>query len=247
MSFTAVLRSEWTKFRSVRSSVLALASAFVATAGVSVLVCALQRDSDDPAFEPLFASFFGISFGQIAAVCFGALMVAGEYGRGAIGVSLTAVPRRGLLYGAKLALVTGLVLAAGLFAGVCAFFAGQGVLGDRGVGPGAAGAPRAVFGCGLHLALLAALSAGAAAVLRSTVGTIGLLVPAVCFLSPVLGGDSGSAVGGMAQFLPDRAGQQILHAAPEGLLGAWTGLGVTALWAAAAAGAGWWAMCRRDA
>ncbi|MBT2385265.1 hypothetical protein [Streptomyces sp. ISL-11] len=124
---------------------------------------------------------------------------------------------------------------------------GQGALGDRGLGLGAPGALRAVAGCGLHLALLTALSAGTAAVLRGTVGTIGLLVPLVCFLSPVLGGNPGSAVGRFAQFLPDRAGQQILHAAPEGALGAWPGLGVTALWAGCAVAAGWWALRRRDA
>jgi ABC-2 type transport system permease protein len=88
------------------------------------------------------------------------------------------------------------------------------------------------------------LATGTAAVLRSPVATLGLLVPVVCLLSPILGPD---AAGRAGQFLPDRAGQQVLHAAPEGVLGPWPGLLVTAGWAAIAVGAGWWALRRRDA
>jgi hypothetical protein len=51
----------------------------------------------------------------------------------------------------------------------------------------------------------------------------------------------------VADFLPDHAGQQVLRQDPVGTLGPWTGLAVTAGWAAAALLAGWWALRRRDA
>ncbi len=62
-------------------------------------------------------------------------------------------------------------------------------------------------------------------------------------MSFVIGGVSEGA----AAWLPDRAGQQILFQEPPGALGAWTGLGVSALWAGAALLAGWWSLRRRDA
>ncbi|MBB4893325.1 ABC-type transport system involved in multi-copper enzyme maturation permease subunit [Streptomyces olivoverticillatus] len=80
---------------------------------------------------------------------------------------------------------------------------------------------------------------------RSQVGALSLLTPVVFLISPVLG--SISAIADVTAFLPDRAGQQILHPAPEGVLGAWDGMGVMALWTALAVGAGWWVLRRRDA
>ncbi len=57
----------------------------------------------------------------------------------------------------------------------------------------------------------------------------------------------GGVAEGVAAYLPDRAGQQVLFQTPAGDVGPWTGLAVTALWAAAALLAGWRAVHRRDA
>ncbi|WFB06207.1 ABC transporter permease subunit [Streptomyces sp. LX-29] len=242
-SIRAVVHSEWMKVRTLRSLPLALVGGLAATVGGTMLACGTYGEAELEAadFDPVFASFFGLNFGQIAAICFGVLAVAGEYADGGIRVWLAAVPRRGLWYGGKLAVVGGLSLATGLVTGFVALLGGQALLGEHGVGLGAPGALRAALGCGLYLTLLTLLAAGVAAALRSTVGAIGVLVPVVCFLSPVLG------EGATTRFLPDRAGQQVLHAAPEGGLGAWSGLGVLALWTAAAVWAGWRVLERRDA
>ncbi|MEU5609804.1 ABC transporter permease [Streptomyces sparsogenes] len=242
MSVKAVLHSEWTKIRSLPSLMIALLSGLVATTGVTALVSATHDGKESGGdFDPVFFSFFGLNFGQIAAICFGVLAVANEYAGGGIRVWLAAVPRRGLYYGCKLSVVGLCALAVGLVTGFASLLGGQALLGEQGVGPGAPGALRAAVGCGIYLALLTVLSAGVAAVLRGPVGALGLLVPLVCFLSPVLGD------GPATRFLPDRAGQQVLHATPDGPLGAWTGLGVLALWAAAAVWAGRLALGRRDA
>ncbi|MFI5980790.1 hypothetical protein ACIBEA_07955 [Streptomyces sp. NPDC051555] len=70
-----------------------------------------------------------------------------------------------------------------------------------------------------------------------------LLIPFV-LLVPFVVGDH---VGGLGQYLPDRAGQLVLSTHPQGDLGPWVGLGVTALWAVAALVAGGIAVSRRDA
>jgi ABC-2 type transport system permease protein len=239
MSVKAVLHSEWMKIRTLRSLLIALLSGLVATAGISALASA-THDGKESDFDPVFHSFFGLHFGQIAAVSFGVLAVGHEYTGGGIRVWLAAVPRRGLYYGCKLTVVGLCALAVGLVTGFASLLGGQALLGDEGVGPGAPGALRAGVGCGVYLALLTVLASGVAAVLRNSVGALALLVPVVSFLSPVFGATSAT------RFLPDQAGQQVLHTAPEGPLGAWTGLGVLALYTAGAVFGGRLAIERRD-
>ncbi|MEV4680182.1 ABC transporter permease [Streptomyces kurssanovii] len=246
-SFAPVLHSEWLKIRSVRSQCLALAAVLVSTTAFSVLMCATLKaeDTSEAGFDPVRASFFGLNFGQIAAICFGSLAVAGEYRNGAVLVSLTAVPRRGLFYTAKLTVVGLLALAVGLLTSATCFVLGQAALGDRGVGIGEPGALRSVVGCGVYLALITLFAAGLAAVLRSAPAVMGILIPFLLMLSFVLGDVSEG--GGWVDFLPDRAGQQILLQNPDGPLNPWTGTGVLVLWVAAALWVGGRRLTRRDA
>ncbi|MBB4893324.1 hypothetical protein FHS39_002355 [Streptomyces olivoverticillatus] len=135
-----VLRSEWIKIRSVRSLLATLAAVFVATVGVTVLAHAMvgKAEADNADFEPVFGSYFGLNFGHIAAVCFGVLATAGEYGAGGqIRLSLAAVPRRGLFYSGKLAVLAALALPVGLATGFGCFLGAQTFLGEYGVGLGA--------------------------------------------------------------------------------------------------------------
>ncbi|NUL06362.1 ABC transporter permease subunit [Streptomyces lunaelactis] len=246
-SFAPVVHSEWLKIRSVRSLGATLASVFLATVGFSLLLSATlsTEETAKPDFDPLLSSFFGIDFGQIAAICFGALAVAGEYKSGAIRISLAVVPRRGVLYTAKLAVIGGLALLVGLATSLTCFLAGQAFLGDRGVGIGDPGALRAVVGCGIYLALITLFSAGLAAVLRSGPAVMGILIPFLLMVSFVIGDVSQDD--SVVEFLPDRAGRQALLQESTGVLGPWTGLGVLGIWVAAALWAGWQSLHRRDA
>ncbi|QLE70900.1 ABC transporter permease [Streptomyces rectiverticillatus] len=242
-----VLRSEWAKIRSVRALLVALSAAFVASVGVTVLVHAMvgRAEADEADFEAVYSSYFGLNFGHIAAVCFGVMAVAEEYAGGGIRLSLAAVPRRGVFWAGKLLVLGAAALPVGLATGFGCFLGAQVLLGEYGVGLGAPGALRSAAGCGVYLALLTVFSAGVAAVVRSQVGALSVLTPVVFLISPVFAGVSG--IGKVVAFLPDRAGQQILHPVPEGPLGAWAGMGVMALWTALAAAAGWWSLHRRDA
>lgn len=79
--------------------------------------------------------------------------------------------------------------------------------------------------------------------LRSGVATRSVLIPFLLIVSFVVGDMSGT----VADVLPDRAGQAVLHAEGGGFLGPWGGLAVTASWAGAALVAGAWSLRRRDA
>lgn len=245
MSTPAVLRSEWIKIRSVRSVAGSLAAVFLATLAVTVLAFATvgQAEADNPDADPVLGAFYALNFGQIAAISFGATALSSEYLNGALRVSLAAVPRRDLFYAAKMTLVGALALVVGLVTSFTAFLVGQLFMGRYAIGLGEPGALRAALGGGIYLALMALLAAGLTALLRSAVAVLTLLIPFILIVSFVVG----DIAGGVAQYLPDRADQLVLQQHPEGSLGPWAGLAVTAAWASAALLTGWWAMRRRDA
>jgi ABC-2 type transport system permease protein len=239
--FAPVLHSEWLKIRTLRSLVAGLGAVVLVTAVFSAL--AGLDNSADADFDPLFSAFFGVSFGQIAAITFGAQTVSSEFQGGALRVSLSAVPHRGRWFAAKATAIGVPVLAVGLLTGCVSLTVGKAVLGDRASGMSWGEGLRGVVGCGIYLALMALFAAGLAMLLRSGVATLSILIPFLLIVSFVVGDVSGSA----ADFLPDKAGQVALHETWGGALGPWTGLAVTAVWAGVALLAGAWSVRRRDA
>lgn len=239
MEFTPVLRSELLKIRTLRSLVGGLCGVPLSTALFSALAGA---DSGGPDADPLFSVFFGVAFGQIAAIAFGTTAVAAEFRGGALRASLAAVPHRGRWFAAKALAVGVPMLLVGLLTGCVGLAVGRAVLGARAAGLTWGEQLRGVVGCGLYLTLMALLAAGLTAALRSGVATLSLLIPFLLIVSFVIGDMSGP----VADLLPDRAGQVVLHRTWDGSLGPWTGLAVTALWTAAALAAGAWSVRRRD-
>lgn len=240
MAFTPVFHSEWIKIRTLRSQLAALAMMLVVTALFSALA---SSDTSGDGFDPLFAVFFGVTFGQIAAIAFGTTAVSSEFQGGALRLSLGAVPHRGRWFAAKATAIAVPVFAVGLVTGAVTLVVGKAVLGADADGLGWAEQMRGVVGCAVYLTLMALLAAGLTAVLRSGVATLSIVIPFLLIVSFVVG----DASSGIADLLPDRAGQVALHETWAGAMGPWTGLGVTALWAAAVLAAGAWSVRRRDA
>ncbi|MGW6943021.1 ABC transporter permease [Streptomyces xanthophaeus] len=240
-----VLYSEWIKIRSLRGTFGALISVLVATVGIQALTAAAIGRAEEGSMgeDPLLAAFYGLNFGQIAAIAFGASALSAEFHNGALRTSLTAVPDRTRFYLSKIAMVGGLALVAGQITGLLTFLAGQAFMGPYALELGDPGTLRAIVGSGLYLTVMALFSAGLTAVLRSGAAVLSLLIPFVLIVSFVVG----EAVGGFGQYMPDRAGQMVMRIEPHGDLGPWTGLGVMALWAVVTVVAGWIAVRRRDA
>lgn len=231
------LHAEWIKVRTLRAQIGALAAVPLATVAFSTL--AGLGDGDDA----LFSAFFGVVFGQIAAVAFGTTAVSAEFHAGALRLSLAAVPRRGRWFAAKLTAIGLPVFAVGLVTGPAALTVRAAVRGPHAHAATWAECLRATAGCAVYLTLMALMAAGLTAVLRSGVGALSILVPFLLLVSFVVG----DVRGGVADLLPDRAGQVALHSSWDGVVGPWTGLAVTALWTAAAVAAGTWRVRVRDA
>jgi ABC-2 type transport system permease protein len=256
MATIQVVRSEWTKIRSVASTVWTLSLAGVVTIALGMLISALSKNEFDSmsradrlSFDPTYISFAGTSLGQLAMIVFGVLVVSNEYSTGMIRTSLAAVPQRGAFLVSKIAVATGLALAVGLATSFVTFFLGQAMLGEHRASIGDPGVLRAVIGGGLYMTLIAMFSMGVAAMLRSPMLSLGILMPFFFLISNILG--NVSATKKIGRFLPDQAGSKIMQVvAPVGddsPYGPWGGLGIMALWVLAALVGGYVLLKKRDA
>jgi hypothetical protein len=255
----AAVRAEWVKIRTVRSTVWSLLLTFVLCAGLGLLFCLTLRHGFDRMdqearanFDPVLAGFYSLTLGQIALVVFGVLLVTGEYTSGSIRASLTAMPRRGVFYGAKVLAGTLTALAFSLVTGFVTFFTSQAALGPHGVSLGAPGVLRATLFACLYLTLMCVLAMGVAAMLRSTALSLGIMIP-LLFLDSQ-GAGNVPKVRTVAQFLPDQAGQvmmRVVEPDPSFIsyraFGPWTALGILLLWTVATLTCGGLVLFRRDA
>jgi ABC-2 type transport system permease protein len=256
MAATQVIRSEWTKIRSVASTVWTLSLAALVTIALGMLIAALSKNEfgamnarDRLSFDPTFISFAGMSLGQLAMIVFGVLVVSNEYSTGMIRTSLAAVPQRGTFLFGKLAVATVLALVVGMATSFAAFFLGQAMLGDLRAHLGDPGVLRAVIGGGLYMTLIAMFSMGVAAMLRSPMLSLGILMPFFFLISNILG--NVGATEKIGRFLPDQAGSKIMQVVvpvdDDTPYGPWGGLGIMALWVVAALAGGYVLLKRRDA
>ncbi|MFF3744168.1 ABC transporter permease [Streptomyces kronopolitis] len=251
-----VIRSEWTKIRSVRSTVWTLGIAAVLTIALGMLICFLASNDfhSMPArqrlsFDATNISFSGMGLGQLAMIVFGVLVVSNEYSTGMIRASLAAVPQRGTFLFCKVLVATALVFAVGLATSFVAFFAGQAMLGDLRAHLGDPGVLRAVFGGGLYTTLIALFSMAVAVMLRSPMLSLGILMPFFFLISNILG--NVSATRKVGRYLPDQAGSKIMQVvAPANSdvpYGPWGGLGIMIAWTVVALIGGYVLLKRRDA
>ncbi|MFJ4325173.1 ABC transporter permease subunit [Streptomyces tricolor] len=256
MAAVQVLRSEWTKIRSVASTVWTLSLAVVVTVALGMLISALSNSQYENmpvrqrlSFDPTVISFAGMTLGQLAMIVFGVLVVSTEYSTGTIRVSLAAVPQRGAFLCGKVAVAAALALAVGMVTSFAAFFLGQAMLGPHRAALGDPGVLRAVIGGGLYMTLIAMFSLGVAAMLRSPLLSLGILMPFFFLISNVLG--NVDATKRLGRFLPDQAGSRIMQVVPrvgdDTPYGPWAGLGIMALWVTAALAGGYLLLRRRDA
>jgi ABC-2 type transport system permease protein len=239
------LRAEWVKARSDRGTAWLLAA--LVTLGVvvsAVSVAAARCPAAGCGQDPARISLTGVYLGQVVAALAGVLVIGGEYGTGMIRVTLAAVPRRGRLLAAKAIVVAGLVLAASALAVGASMLAGRLILPGHGFTPASgfdlagAGWWRASLCGAADITLIALLGLGVAAAARDSAAATGVTL-GILYLFPVA---AGLLVGDptpqrrLEQISPLTAGLDSqsttgLQALP---LSPWQGLGVVALWAAAA-------------
>ncbi|MFJ1708387.1 ABC transporter permease [Kitasatospora sp. NPDC088346] len=254
-----VLRAEWAKLWSLRSTwiTLGLALLFVVAFGLiasaqykSRLTSGGHMDRDFASATAVQLSLFGTNFGQLALGVLGVLVTAGEYSTGMIRSTLAAVPRRLPVLWSKAAvygLVALLVGTAGVFT---AFLVGSRIVADT---PAALtltdpGVLRSLLGAGFYLALVGVIGAALGALLRSVAGGISVLVASLMLIPGLVSLLPSSWQDHIGPYLPGTAGESMfaLHHTASTLspLG---GMLVFLAWTALALAGAAWRLLRTDA
>lgn len=229
-----MMRSEWTKLRTVRSTMWTLGITMVVGIGVSALATGETRahwaSMSLPtriSFDPTRTSLIPLFFCQLAIGVLGILVMSAEYGTGTVRATFSATPRRLMVLLAKGAVFGAVALVVAEVTAFLSFFVGQAMLTAPAVHATLAtpGALRAVVGTGLYLCVISLFALGLATILRHTAGAISALVGILLVVPIVVGALPNSVQNDVVRFLPSRIGVVLMSTgtAPSDALSAWPG------------------------
>jgi ABC-2 type transport system permease protein len=262
VGFGHLMLAEWTKIRSVRSTVWSLAIFVVGTIGLTALFCwltvhAIQtgrapRRSADLLGDPVtFILQTGIGFGQLAICVLGALTITTEYSTGVIRASLLAVPKRLPVLAAKCAVFAGLIFVIAEIVVFVSFFVGKAVIHPVvNVSLSQPNVARAVVGAGLYLTVLGLFALAIGALIRHSAGAIATVIGLVLVAGPLLGLlDSYDWGKHVHDWFPTVAGGFVRNVVPasDQVLSPWQGFVVFCGWTALLLAGGAYLLKRRDA
>jgi ABC-2 type transport system permease protein len=175
-----VLRSEWAKLWSLRSTRWSIAVAFIAMAVIGVIVSAVNMSRwqsmtpfDRLHYDALDLSLSGVDFAQLAIGVLGVLVITNEYSTGMIRSSFMAVPRRLQVLWAKVGVFGAVTFVLILIGAFIAFFVSAPIVHAHvPLSISQPHAVRAVVGLALVMAVLAVFCVALGALIRNTAGGI---------------------------------------------------------------------------
>ncbi|MEU6364185.1 ABC transporter permease [Streptomyces sp. NPDC046931] len=181
------IASEWTKIRSVRSTMWTLGVFLLLVVGigllVALLVAAKSGDTDLSGENPLSFGVFGLLLGSICLITLGVLTTASEYGTGMIRTTMVACPSRGRVLAAKAVVFFAVAFTVSLLSVGLVAFADAALL-DGARQPSGMEWLKGTFGVSLYLALLGLLSLAIGSVIRHSAGAITIMIGLV--LAPLV-------------------------------------------------------------
>lgn len=212
-----LLRSEWTKLRTVRSTYWTLLVMALAMVGLGALFTARYRiepvsAADRAAFDPTAYSLSGLFLAQLAAAVLGAMAITSEYATGSIRATFTAAPSRWMVLTAKVVVLGAVTASVGTIASFITFVVGQHILATKGLEAhiGDPGVVRAIIGAGLYLAVVGLLALGFGALIRRTAGAIAVVVTLMFILTGLVAALPTTWQNAITGYLPSNAGQAIV-------------------------------------
>jgi len=243
LTFPRIVKSEWIKFRTLRSTVWTLAITLLVMVGIATAFSALLASQGTETGAPSSLSVFSIAanMASLAVVVLGVLVITGEYSTGMIRSTLAAVPRRlpalwakGVVLAVSIFVVS--TVAVGISLGVMRLF-----LGAKGLAPDVSDGEtmRILWGTSLYLTAIALLAFAIGALLRHSAGALAtvlglLLVIESLFqipwkplqlISPFLPGTAGSKI-----LMPQEQITAMSQGAVGAVLGPWQGYAVLLAW-----------------
>jgi ABC-2 type transport system permease protein len=262
VGFGHLMLAEWTKIRSVRSTIWSLIIFVVLTIGLTALfswltVHAIQtgrapRRSGDLLGDPVsFILQTGLGFGQLAICVLGVLTMTTEYSTGVIRASLLAVPKRLPVLAAKCAVFAALIFVIAEIVSFCSFLVGKALVHPVvDVSLSQPGVTRAVIGAGLYLTVLGLFALAIGSLIRHSAGAITAVIGLVLVVGGLLGLlDSYDWGRHVHDWFPSVAGSYITRITqqPDQVLSPWQGFAVFCVWTALLLAGGAYVLKRRDA
>lgn len=259
--FAGLLLAEWTKIRSVRSTIWTLLLFVVVTVGLTAGLTALvvgtwnrpgsaqgeARILQDPVGFILGA---GIGFGQLTICVLGVLLMTTEYSTGVIRASLLAVPTRLPMLAAKIIVFAAMLIVLAEIVSFGSFFVGSALLHSKvPVSLSDPGVTRSIVGAGLYLTVLGLLALAIGGLIRHSAGAIATVI-GIVLVVPLLTGFLPGTIGHHVNaYLPQQAGSLIFQARTQAdaLLTPWQGFAVFCAWTVVLLAASGYLLVRRDA
>jgi ABC-2 type transport system permease protein len=256
-SVARVVRSEWIKQRSLRSTWITLGVLLTMIVGFGLYASYLTGNPPPGEQRPLTTDVIvgnmtaGAQFGIIVVAVLGVVVGAREYSSGLIRTTLAAVPRRWPVLLGKVLVFVALVLPVVLVGVAVAFAGGSAILTAVHVTAPTLSTPgvlRALVGTVGYVVGIGVLGVALGVLFRGMAAGIGVLVGGLMFLPTLLLALLPHSWSEALKYLPSNAGQAITTTTDDpSLLSYGAGAAVLAAWAALSLAAATWALMRRDA
>lgn len=262
LSFLGLMRSEWIKLRSLRSTVWSFVLLIVLGIAVAALMSiasavqlggvglSMQIPAGDQALILLSSATSGVFLGQMIVAILGVISITGEYSTGMIKSTLTAVPRRLPALAAKAIVMFLATFVVGLVSAVTSFGVASLLLLGEGLSANLFDPIVLVplLASALYLALVAVFALGVGAFLRSSAGSIALAVGTLLVLPVIVGLIPADWALSITPFLLPNAGVEMFaQTGTSAIVEPWQNLLVVLGWVAASLATAALLLKRRDA
>jgi ABC-type transport system involved in multi-copper enzyme maturation permease subunit len=259
-SLPRVLRSEWIKFRTLRSTWITLASIVLVIVALGVISAMVASGDITPqgggggprSLGPLSTVLAGANLAVLIVAVMGSIAGAREFSTGMIRTTFSAVPKRLPVLWSKLITFTVVLLPIVAISVVATFFLGMRILDGGGAATVAwsdDGVARSVLGTAYYIVGLGLIGLAIGFLLRSTAAAIGVVIGAVIFLPALASALLPSSWDELLKYLPSNAATAFTGSSQVGatLLTPGTGLLVFTAWIVLAIVGAAIVLIRRDA
>ena len=180
------VRAEWIKLWTLRSTWITsfIAIALTVLFGAGIAIASGQQQEGQEAAKNMITA--GLNFGQIVVAVLGALIITGEYSSGQIRSSLAASPRRGRLLVSKAVVLTIVAFILGSVSVFLSWAISKPFLGEHAGSLTDSHYAGHIWGSGLVFVGIALMALGIGFLLRSTAGTITVIVSILFIISTPL-------------------------------------------------------------
>lgn len=251
VTFPRLLRSEFIKFVTVRSTIWTLSIAVVIVLGFAAIGAATSKNEDifDGGGSPgVLAPIIGIYLAQLLFVVLGVIGIGSEYSTGMIRSTLSAAPTRIPALLAKTGVLGVATFVVSFVSVLVAFVLVQAILSSTPLGAdiGDPDVARILVGAALYLSFLTMLSLSFGAIVRNTAAGISIIIALLIILPTFLPLIPWAPLDEVVKYLPG-VGESVMALPGQVTHSTWVGFAILVAWTVVATAVAAVLIRRRDA